>query len=138
MGRKSFRPRPGPVRDSAPWFLRSRVFPTRILISCAVLDIDGCPFHKVFHFWHKAALKFMASRASLRPTLCSVSGCELLAQSLASNMVWWQCGNETKEMSGNWFWVEKINSQSCVSFLFYTRGRHFRGVRQAIGKPFLV
>ena len=50
MGRKSFRPRPGPVRDNARWFLRSRVFPTRIWISCAVLDIDGCPFHKASHF----------------------------------------------------------------------------------------
>ena len=51
MGRKSFRPRPGPVRDNARWFLRSRVFPTRIWISCAVLDIDGCPFHKMIHFF---------------------------------------------------------------------------------------
>ena len=49
MGRKSFRPRPGPIRDNARWFSRGRVFPARIWISCAVLHIDGCPFHKMIH-----------------------------------------------------------------------------------------
>ena len=69
--------------------------------------------------WYKAALKCMTSRASLLPTLCLIIGCELLAHSLASNMVWWQCGNDTKGRIGNCFWNQKqISSQSCVSLLF--------------------
>ena len=88
-------------------FFQSRILLWRIWTSCAVLDIDGSPFHKVSCFWRKAALKFMTSRASLLPTLCLISGCELLAHSLASNVVWWQCGNDTKGRIGNSFWSQK-------------------------------
>ena len=103
---------------------------------CVVFHRRGEGYQKSVLFYENV-LMWMKSDASLRYALCLVSGCELLAQSLASNVVWRQCIQDEKEWFGISSWIKKNQLPVLCLISFCTLRRRAGAVIPTIRKHLL-